>query len=79
MFYKKNIGWLDDRISITPMVRFFVHLLAAIWVIIMIGGFPTINVGFGAISPGWFGSVLAVIGIVWLTNPYNFMDGIDGI
>ena len=22
--------------------------------------------------------VLAVIGIVWLTNPYNFMDDIDG-
>ncbi|MGR3174924.1 MAG: MraY family glycosyltransferase [Candidatus Scalindua sp.] len=73
------IGWLDDRKSIPPLVRFFVHLLAAIWVIIMIGGLPSINVGIGAISLGWFGSVLAVIGIVWLTNLYNFMDGVDGI
>ena len=73
------MGWMDDRKSIPPLVRFFVHLLAAIWVIIMIGGLPSINEGFGAISLGWFGSVLAVIGIVWLTNLYNFMDGIDGI
>jgi Fuc2NAc and GlcNAc transferase len=28
---------------------------------------------------GWIGQALAVLGLVWLTNLYNFMDGIDAI
>ncbi len=28
---------------------------------------------------GLVGSLLAVVGIAWLTNLYNFMDGIDGL
>ncbi|MFQ5787022.1 MAG: glycosyltransferase family 4 protein [Thermodesulfobacteriota bacterium] len=73
------IGWLDDRKSITPMVRFLVQLAAATWAVLLIGGFPSMNLGVGIISLGWFGSILAILGIVWLTNLYNFMDGIDGI
>lgn len=72
------MGWIDDH---RPMAgwRPLLHLMAAIWVIFLIGGFPSINVGIGTIYLGWFGSVLAVLGGVWLTNLYNFMDGIDGI
>ncbi len=73
------MGWLDDRKSITPMVRFLVQLAAATWAVFLIGGFPSMNLGVGIISLGWFGSILAILGIVWLTNLYNFMDGIDGI
>ena len=31
------------------------------------------------INAGLFGAVLTFLWIVWLTNAYNFMDGIDGI
>ena len=42
--------------------------------------------GNGTTSPGldhlelsWFGHLLAVIGLVWMINLFNFMDGIDGL
>lgn len=73
------VGWIDDHKSISPLVRFLVHLAAAAWAVFLINGLPSMDLGVGIISLGWFGSVLAVIGIVWLTNLYNFMDGIDGI
>lgn len=73
------IGWLDDRKSMTPIVRFLVQLAAATWAVYFIGGLPTMNIGIGTIPLGWFGSILAILGIVWMTNLYNFMDGIDGI
>ena len=73
------IGWLDDRKSMTPKVRFIVQLAAATWAVYFIGGLPTMNIGIGTIPFGWFGSILAILGIVWMTNLYNFMDGIDGI
>jgi Fuc2NAc and GlcNAc transferase len=28
---------------------------------------------------GWLGNLIAVIGIVWVLNLFNFLDGIDGI
>ena len=73
------VGWMDDRKSISPIWRFLVQFLAAAWVIFITKGLPAINIGIGIVSLEWFGSILAILGIVWMTNLYNFMDGIDGI
>jgi UDP-N-acetylmuramyl pentapeptide phosphotransferase/UDP-N-acetylglucosamine-1-phosphate transferase len=35
--------------------------------------------GLGGTSPGAWATPATVLFIVWLTNAYNFMDGIDGI
>lgn len=64
------IGWLDDVISIEPIWRATVHVLAAIWAVYWLGGLFSLGIA---------GYLLTVIGIVWCINLYNFMDGIDGL
>jgi len=73
------VGWADDKKSVSPPWRLAVHFLAAIWALYWLGGFTRIDMGFTMIHLGWAGSVIAAVGIVWLINLYNFMDGIDGI
>jgi len=65
------VGFLDDRRSVAASVRFMVHLGAAILVVAMIGGVSA--------RAAWIGQLVAVLGIAWVTNLFNFMDGIDGI
>jgi Fuc2NAc and GlcNAc transferase len=72
-------GWLDDRGGVAPRVRVVVHLAAAAWAVACLGGLPTLRLGAAEFSLGLAGPVLAVLGIVWFLNLFNFMDGIDGI
>jgi Fuc2NAc and GlcNAc transferase len=73
------VGFLDDQGSLTARTRFVVHLAAAICAVICLGGLPPIRIGGQVVVLGWTGHVLAVLGIAWTTNLFNFMDGIDGI
>jgi Fuc2NAc and GlcNAc transferase len=73
------IGWVDDLRGVSARARMTVHIAASAFAVIMLGGFPLLNLGFGPVHLGWFGGVLAVVGITWAINFFNFMDGIDGI
>jgi len=73
------VGHLDDRGRIGIIGRFTVHIAAAIWATAWLGGMSEIYWGESVVSLGYFGSLLAVLGIVWALNLFNFMDGIDGI
>ncbi len=74
------ISWLDDLFSIPVFWRFLVHSAAALLVICGLGYFKEIYIPLGYfINIGFFGAVLTFFWIVWLTNAYNFMDGIDGL
>ena len=73
------IGWIDDKNSVSPRLRLVVHFLAAIWALYWLGGFTQLDIGLTTVQLGWAGSIIAAVGIVWLINLYNFMDGIDGI
>lgn len=73
------VGWVDDRRRLSARVRAAVHFLAAGWAVWCLGGLPVVLVGDHVLSIGWLGTLLAVVGVVWLTNLYNFMDGIDGL
>jgi len=74
------VGWLDDRKGVSPETRFPIHILSALWALFWIGGMPTLIVGGSILTIGHIvGGLLALTGIVWATNLYNFMDGIDGI
>jgi Fuc2NAc and GlcNAc transferase len=73
------VGFLDDRYSVRPLVRFAVHVGAALWALIWLGGLPPLLVGDHLIKLGAAGYVIGVLGIVWVLNLFNFMDGIDGI
>ncbi len=73
------ISFIDDHSHVSVKVRFSVHLLAAI--ALVAGGLhgqsidlPSVHVNL----PAGIAQVLSVLFIVWMTNLYNFMDGIDG-
>lgn len=73
------IGLLDDRFSIRPMVRFLVHLGAAIWFAAwcsdLLSQFDFVT--SAPVSGIWAG--LMLVSIVWAINLFNFMDGVDGL
>jgi len=73
------VGFIDDRYTLPARVRFAVHLCAAVWCLAWLGGLPSLLIGGGPVHLGWFGYVLGTLGIVWVLNLFNFMDGIDGI
>ncbi|HEV7587540.1 MAG TPA: glycosyltransferase family 4 protein [Longimicrobium sp.] len=77
------IGWVDDhaggRGGVHALARAAVHFAAAAWALWCLGGLPELRTGTGSVPLGLVGTVLAAFGIVWSTNLYNFMDGIDGL
>lgn len=73
------VGFLDDRVGVPASVRLIVHLLAAVWAVSWLGGLANVGIGDHIAHPGLMGRVLAVVGITWVLNLFNFMDGIDGI
>jgi Fuc2NAc and GlcNAc transferase len=73
------VGFADDHRPVAAGVRLAVHLLAAVWAVAWLGGFPEIALGPQTLYLGWIGNVVAVLGVMWVLNLFNFMDGIDGI
>ncbi|MES9907148.1 MAG: glycosyltransferase family 4 protein [Candidatus Thiodiazotropha sp.] len=72
------IGYIDDHRHVSAMVRFTVHLIAAVIAVTLLR-MPAIDLWPGLSLEGWWLDALMVTGLVWLLNLYNFMDGIDGI
>ncbi|MCY7377327.1 MAG: glycosyltransferase family 4 protein [Pyrinomonadaceae bacterium] len=74
------ISWLDDLYTISFIWRFLIHSSAAALVIFNLGYFDETYIPFfGNFNLGGGGLLITFFWIVWLTNAYNFMDGIDGI
>ncbi len=73
------LGWMDDKNGLTARARAIFQFLSAAWAVFWLGGFSTMSIGFAELQLSWIGSIVAVIGTVWLINLYNFMDGVDGI
>ena len=62
------LGLADDRAGLSARLRLLVQVLAA-------GAFLTV----GGVAGGWAMAVLLLVGLVWMGNLYNFMDGSDGL
>jgi Fuc2NAc and GlcNAc transferase len=73
------VGFIDDRRPLRAAPRLLVHVLAALWALAWLGGLPPVQLGGQLHSSGAGGYVLGVIGIVWVLNLFNFMDGIDAL
>ena len=72
------ISFIDDLVTIRPSVRLLFHFAAASAAFYFLGGLrpfiiPGIDFDYRFIS-----YPLAIIGIVWFINLFNFMDGVDG-
>lgn len=67
------VSFLDDRADVPPLIRLGVHFLAA--GLVAWSGFVLLE------EDGPHRYLLAggfVLALVWMTNLYNFMDGMDG-
>jgi len=73
------VGLLDDFFKLRNGVRMVVWTATAASAVYWLGGIPTLSVGTMIVPLGPWGNVLAVVGIVWMVNLYNFMDGLDGL
>jgi Fuc2NAc and GlcNAc transferase len=73
------IGYCDDVYSSKARTRIFIHFLAAVWALHWLGGYAVLDLGSWKIHFPMVGYTLALIGIIWCINLYNFMDGIDGL
>jgi len=73
------VGWVDDVRSLPNRVRAGVQVVAAVWFLYWIGGVNSLHLGQTLVPLGFAGNILALLGLVWSTNLYNFMDGIDGL
>ncbi|MGQ0812569.1 MAG: MraY family glycosyltransferase [Nitrospiraceae bacterium] len=74
------MSFLDDQIGLPSSLRFAVQAVAAV---IVVGGvgltIPSISIPrVGTIPLGWMAAPVSVVFLLWMTNLYNFMDGMDG-
>jgi Fuc2NAc and GlcNAc transferase len=73
------IGFLDDRRALRASVRFTVHVAAAMIAVWLVGGVSEHALADWDLHGAILGMVLAVLALIWMSNLFNFMDGIDGI
>jgi Fuc2NAc and GlcNAc transferase len=74
-----GVGYLDDRQHLSAARRILVHVGAAVFFVAAAGGYPAPEVIKWGLRGVWAGSAFSVLALVWGTNLFNFMDGIDGI
>jgi Fuc2NAc and GlcNAc transferase len=73
------VGFLDDRFRLTAWPRIIVHSLAAAWAVWCLDPMPAAQFSNSGDFWGWAPKCAAFAALVWLTNLFNFMDGIDGL
>ena len=75
------LSFWDDRVGLPAISRFALHAVVAVGVIFW-GGLLIKDLNFpflGDLSFGWLAVPLTLLFLMWMTNLYNFMDGMDGI
>lgn len=70
------VSWLDDIDPLPARVRFPVHVAAAA---ILVFTLPHQAMVFQGFLPWWLDRAVAILALTWMTNLFNFMDGINGI
>ena len=74
------VSFMDDRGGVPIWIRLGCQF--AVSGILALGAgllFPVIHLPFlGTVELGWMGPTITILFLVWFTNLYNFMDGMDG-
>ena len=72
-------GYIDDRSDLHHRLRLLIQAFSTLLALLLLGPLPELAFGNMALSGALLGFVLAPLCLLWLTNLYNFMDGIDGL
>jgi len=73
------VGFIDDRFRLAAWPRIVVHSLAAAWAVWCLDAAHPVQFSSGVDFSHWVRRCAAFAALVWLTNLFNFMDGIDGL
>ncbi len=71
------VSLLDDIRPQSARFRFIVQFLCAVLALTALGGVSSVNLGFIELHGFWL-NTLALLLLLWFTNLFNFLDGIDG-
>ena len=71
------VGMTDDIVTLSAKVRLLIQSLSALLALYLLGGVTKVDFIIFEMN-GWWVNILAFFIIMWLTNLYNFLDGIDG-
>jgi UDP-GlcNAc:undecaprenyl-phosphate/decaprenyl-phosphate GlcNAc-1-phosphate transferase len=91
-FVSLVVGILDDKLDLSPYLRFLVNILCAVFVVFMGANIPFITNPFGGIlflnntglpflhglALPLFSDLIAILWIVWVMNMLNWSKGVDG-
>lgn len=69
-------GFVDDTKHVGPLAKLLVQMALAGWVLVCFDGAPLVDL---PLTPRWLDVVVSWMGLVWVMNLYNFIDGIDGL
>jgi Fuc2NAc and GlcNAc transferase len=70
-----SVGFIDDTAGLRPPVKLAAQAALALLVVALTAGRAPLDLG----APLAFVVAANVLGLIWLMNAYNFMDGVDGM
>lgn len=76
------VGIADDLISLSPPKKFLTQFVAAFIVVCLADiRLKSLHGIFGVYGelPYWWSVIFSIVGIIFVTNAYNLIDGIDGL
>lgn len=71
-----GFGFVDDAVQMGMLPKLLVQAALAAWILRCFNSQPLWNLPF---APAPVDLVISWLGLVWLMNLYNFIDGIDGL
>jgi Fuc2NAc and GlcNAc transferase len=72
------ISLMDDIFGVKPIIRLFVHFFTAILAFLFLHGLRPLVMPEVHLDYNYIVYPIAIVGIVWFINLFNFMDGVDG-
>jgi len=72
------VSLIDDLIDLPVSIRLFFHFVTAIIAFIFLGGLRKLIIPGFEFDYTFLIYPVAIIGMVWFINLFNFMDGVDG-
>jgi len=72
------LGFWDDCKSLRASLRLYLQIIIAGGTLYGIGDLTSFHLQHNLFYVGFAGSILGLLALVWCTNVFNFMDGLDG-
>ncbi|MGI9258395.1 MAG: MraY family glycosyltransferase [Gammaproteobacteria bacterium] len=73
------VGFVDDFKGVSTRIRLVIHFFVALLALSVMEGTSALQIGNRSVELGGLWYVVAILGVIWAMNLFNFMDGIDGI